>query len=368
MKKAVKIIALVVTLMMAMSLFAGCGAAPAPAAPAAPAAETKAAPAADAKPAEAKAAPAAKVSVGLSLATLQEERWVRDKETMEAEAKAKGIDLSVQVANLDASKQDSQCENLISQGIKVLILAPQDSNAAAAIVDKAHKAGVKVISYDRLIMGTDVDIYLSFDNVKVGEIQGKWFTDHLPKGNIVWLSGAPTDNNAKLFKEGAAKFLTPKIQSGDYKVVMEQGVVDWKPDNALKLMENALTANKNNIQGVLAPNDGTAGGCIQAMAAQGLAGKVPITGQDAELAAAKRIIEGTQGMTVFKDTRELGKAAIAAAIKMAGGQDPGVNNKVNNNKMDVPSVLLTPVAVDKENIKATLIDSGYLKEADVMKK
>lgn len=366
MKKTLRIIALVVTVMMAVTIFAACGT------PAAPAAETKAAPAAETKAAAAadtKAAPAAgKVSVGLSLATLQEERWVRDKETMEAVAKTSNVDLSVQVANLDAAKQDSQCENLISQGIKVLILAPQDSNAAAAIVDKAHKAGVKVISYDRLIMGTDVDIYLSFDNVKVGEIQGKWFTDKLPKGNIVFLSGAPTDNNAKLFKEGAAKFITPKVKSGDYKIVMEQGVVDWKPDNALKLMENALTANKNNIQGVLAPNDGTAGGCIQALAAQGLAGKVPITGQDAELAAAKRIIEGTQGMTVFKDTRELGKAAIAAAIKMAAGTDPGVNNKVNNNKMDVPSVLLTPVAVDKDNIKAVLIDSGYLKEADVMKK
>ncbi len=365
MKKAVKIIALVVALMMSVSLFAGCGAK-------APAAETKTdTPAAktEDKPADKPAeATAEKLKVGLSLATLQEERWVRDKETMEAEAKAKGIDLAVQVANLDAAKQDSQCDNLLSQGIKVLILAPQDANAAAAIVDKAHKAGVKVISYDRLIMGTDVDIYLSFDNVKVGEIQGEWFTKHLDKGNIVWLSGAPTDNNAKLFKEGAAKFLKPKIDAGDYKVVMEQAVVDWKPDNALKLMENALTANKNNVQGVLAPNDGTAGGCIQAMAAQGLAGKVPITGQDAELAAAKRIVEGTQGMTVFKDTRELGKAAIAAAVKMAKGEDPGVNNKVNNDKMDVPSILLTPLAVDKDNIDKVLIESGYLKKDDVYKK
>jgi len=346
MRKMPKILSISLVALLSVSLFAGCGS----------------------KSAATSGKNGDKLKVGLSLATLQEERWVRDKETIEAEAKKLGIDLAVQVANNDAAKQDSQCENLISQGVKVLIIAPQDAKSAAAIVDKAHKSNVKVISYDRLIMGTDVDIYISFDNVKVGEIQGKYLTEKLPKGNIAWLSGSPTDNNAKLFKEGAAKYINPKIQSGDYKVVMEQPVVDWKPDNALKLMENALTANKNNIQGVLAPNDGTAGGCIQALAAQGLAGKVPITGQDAELAAAKRIVEGTQSMTVFKDTRELGKAAVAAAIKMAKSEDPGVNNKVNNEKMDVPSILLTPVAVDKANIDKVLIDSGYLKKDDVYKK
>jgi D-xylose transport system substrate-binding protein len=134
------------------------------------------------------------------------------------------------------------------------------------------------------------------------------------------------------------------------------------------LMEQALTANNNKIDAVLAPNDGTAGGCIQALAAQGLAGKVPITGQDAELAAAIRIVQGTQSMTIYKDTRALGEAAIAAAMKMAKGQKPIVNNKVNNNKIDVPSNLLTPYAVDKNNLDDLLIKSGYLKKEDVYKK
>lgn len=370
MKKALKMVALAVALMMAVSLFAGCGASgdkPADK-PAEKAADKPADKPADKSADKAKPAADGKLLIGFSLPTQQEERWVRDKEKVEAECKAKGIDVAVQIANMDAAKQDAQCDNLLAQGIKVLILAPHDAKSAASIVDKAHKAGVKVISYDRLVMGTDVDLYISFDNVKVGEIQGKYFTEKVAKGNIVWLSGAPTDNNAKLFKQGAAKFLQPKIDSGDYKVVMEQAVVDWKPENALKLMENALTANKNNIQGVLAPNDGTAGGCIQALASQGLAGKVPITGQDAELAAAKRIVEGTQSMTVYKDTRELGKAAVEAAIKMAKGEDAGANSKVNNDKMDVPSVLLTPVAVDKSNIDEVLINGGYLKKEDVYKK
>lgn len=306
------------------------------------------------------------VKVGLSLATLQEERWVRDKEKMEALAKEKGIELLTQVANLDASLQISQCDSLISQGIKVLILAPQDAEGAATIVEKAAKAGVKVISYDRLVMNCDVDVYISFDNVKVGEMQGKYLTEKVPKGNIVFLSGAPTDNNAKLFKQGAAKYIQAKVDSGDYKIVMEQGVKDWKADEAMKLMEQALTANNNNIQGVLAPNDGTSGGCIQALAAQNLAGKIPITGMDAELAAAKRIVEGTQSMTVFKDTRALAAAAIEAAVKMANGEKlDNADQTVNNNKIDVPSILLAAVAVDKDNLDKELIDSGYLKKEDV---
>jgi len=357
MKKSVRIAAMALAGIMSISLFAGCGAN-----------NSSGSSASDSKAATSSPAKDKKIKIGLSLPTQQEERWVRDKATMEEAAKKAGVDIAVQVANMDAAKQDSQVENLISQGIDVLILAPHDAKAAASTVDKAHKAGIKVIAYDRLVMGTDVDVYLSFDNVKVGELQGKWLTEHLDKGNIVWLAGSPTDNNATLFKQGAAKYLQPKIDSGDYKVVMEQPVVDWKPDNALKLMENALTANNNNVQGVLAPNDGTAGGCIQALAAQGLAGKVPITGQDSELSAAKRIVEGTQGMTVFKDTRKLGEAAVEAAIKMAKGEDPGADQKVNNEKMDVPSILLAAEAVDKTNIDKVLIDSGYLKKEDVYAK
>lgn len=366
MKKIFKLAALALVLMMMFSLFAGCGSDE----DKGDGTDTSSDTSSESSPSPTSDTSSdTKIKIGLSLATLQEERWVRDKEKMEALAGEKGIELLTQVANLDAAKQDSQCENLISQGIKILIIAPQDAKSAASIVEKAHKAGIKVISYDRLIMDCDVDVYISFDNVKVGELQGKYLTEKLPKGNIVFLSGAPTDNNAKLFKQGAEKYIRPKVDSGDYKIVMEQGVKDWKPDEAMKLMEQALTANKNDIQGVLAPNDGTAGGCIQAMAAQGLAGKVPITGQDAELAAAKRIVEGTQSMTIFKDTRALATAAIEAALKMANGESlDNADQTVNNDKIDVPSILLTPIAVDKDNLDKELIDSGYLKKEDVYSK
>jgi D-xylose transport system substrate-binding protein len=310
---------------------------------------------------------AAGVKVGLSLPTQREERWVKDKATMEAEAKKKGIDLRVQVTDNDAAKQMAQCENLISQGVKVLILAPHDASSASAIIEKAVKAGIKVISYDRLVTDSTLDYYyLSFDNVKVGELQGQFITKKVPKGNYIVLAGSPTDNNAKLFREGAMKYIKPLADKGDIKIVMDQFVKDWQPSEAQKLCEQALTANGNKIDAVLAPNDGTAGGCIQALAAQGLAGKVPITGQDAELAGAIRIVQGTQSMTIFKDTRKLGEKAIEMAVELASGKPIDTQGRVvNNNKKDVPSVLLTPVIVTKENLDEVLIKSGYLKKEQV---
>lgn len=316
------------------------------------------------------AAQAAGLKVGLSLPTQREERWVKDKKVMEAEAKKLGIDLRVQVTDNDASKQVAQCENLISQGIKVLILAPHDASSASVIIDKATKAGIKVISYDRLVTDSPLDYYyLSFDNVKVGELQGEFITKRVAKGSYIVLAGSPTDNNAKLFREGAMKFIKPLADKGDIKIVMDQFVKDWQPSEAQKLCEQALTANQNKVDAVLAPNDGTAGGCIQALAAQGLAGKVPITGQDAELSGAIRIVQGTQSMTIFKDTRELGKRAVQMAVDLANGKAIETQGRVvNNGKRDVPSVLLTPFIVTRENLDERLISSGYLTKEKVYKK
>jgi D-xylose transport system substrate-binding protein len=315
-------------------------------------------------------AQAADLKVGLSLPTQREERWVKDKQIMEAEAKKAGIDLRVQVTDNDAAKQVAQCENLISQGVKVLILAPHDASSAAVIIDKAAKAGIKVISYDRLVTNSTLDYYyLSFDNVKVGELQGEFITKRQPKGTYIVLAGSPTDNNAKLFREGAMKYIKPLADKGDIKIVMDQFVKDWQPSEAQKLCEQALTANQNKIDAVLAPNDGTAGGCIQALAAQGLAGKLPITGQDAELAAAIRIVQGTQSMTIFKDTRELGKKAVQMAADLAAGKSIDTKGQVvNNGKKDVPSVLLTPYVVTKDNLDEMLIKSGYLAKEKVYRK
>ncbi|HBA83024.1 MAG TPA: ATPase [Verrucomicrobia bacterium] len=311
---------------------------------------------------------AKKMRIGVSLPTQRDERWVRDAQRMKEAAKEAEVELRMQISDNDASKQMSQCENLFAQGIDILILAPHDATSAASIVDKAKRLKIKVISYDRLVLNSDVDLYISFDNVKVGELQGKFLVDRVPKGHYVLLGGAPTDNNAKLFKQGALSVIQPLIDKGDVKVVMDQWIQDWQPTVAMNLMQNALTASGNKIDAVLAPNDNTAGGIIQALSQVGLAGKIPVTGQDAEVTAAQRIVEGTQSMTIFKDTRQLASEAIGAALKMVKDEDPGATSKINNNKIDVPSILLTPVIVDKDNIDAVLIDSGYLKREDVYKK
>lgn len=298
------------------------------------------------------------IRVGISLPTQREEIWVHHKNNMEAAAKKLGVDVLVQISDNDAAKQQAQCENLLTQGLDVLVVGAHDAQAAANIVEMAHEMKVPVVSYDRLILDADVDVYVSFDNEKVGELQGKWFVDHVKSGNIIILSGDPLDNNAKLFRQGAVNILKPHIDSGRYTLLMDQPVQDWQPNNAMRLVENCLTSNDNNVQGILAPNDGTAGGAIQALAAQGLAGKVPVTGQDFELTALQRIAEGTQGMTVFKNTVDEGAATIEAAVKLAKSEKPAINNAVNNGKIDVPSVLLVPLAVDSGNLDDMVKLSG----------
>ena len=309
-----------------------------------------------------------RLKVGLALPQ-REERWVKDKLTMLAEARRRGIELVVQTSE-DAARQLAQCEEMIDQGVQVLIVSPDDANAAAAIVDKAARAGVPVISYDRLVLDSPHDYYyLSFDNVKVGEMQGEWLSRRVPRGNLILLSGAPTDNNAKLLRQGAMKYLQPLIDRGDVKVVLDQPVTDWSPSEAQRLCEQALYAAKDDVQGVLAPNDGTAGGCVQALASRGLAGKVFITGQDGDLAAALRIVRGEQGMTVFKDTRNLGKTALEMAETLGRGRSYDTGGRtVSNNRRKVKAVLLSPIQVTRENLDETLIKSGYLSRSAVYRK
>ncbi len=320
---------------------------------------------------DAKGGPRSKsLRVGLSLPT-QEERWTKDKLTMLAEAKKRGIELLVQVVdnNSDAERQMAQCDSLIANGIRVLIIAPIDAAGSAAIVDKAVKAGVHVISYDRLVTNSPHTFYyLSFDGTRVGAMQGEYLARRVRKGNYIVLAGSPKDNNAKLFRQGAMRVLQPLIKRGDIKVVMDEYVDGWLPSEAKRLCEQALAATPN-IAAVLAPNDGTAGGCIEALTAKGLAGKVPVTGQDAELAAAIRILRGTQSMTVFKDTRMLGKKAIEMAADLMRSKKIDTKGRtINNGARQVPSVLLAPYVVTKENLDDRLIKTGYLNKEAVYRK
>lgn len=301
-----------------------------------------------------------KIKIGLSLDTLKEERWKRDKERFEDKAKSLGADVLVQSANSDDTRQVQDCESLISSGVDVLVIVPHNGDAMAKAVNAAKAAGIPVISYDRLITGADVDVYLSFDNVRVGELQAQYLVDKLKgKGNIIRIYGSPTDNNAKLFKAGQDKVLAPYIKSGDIKVVHEDWALDWKPENAKKIVNAAITAHGKNIDGVLVSNDGTAGGAIQALMEEGLAGKVYVTGQDAELAACQRIMRGTQTMTIYKPLALLADRAAELAVDMGKRKPVVARSAVNNGFKDVPSVLEEVIAVDKENMASTVVKDGF---------
>jgi D-xylose transport system substrate-binding protein len=306
--------------------------------------------------------------VGLSLHGQNDERWVKDKLTMLAEAKRRGIDLRVQVGDQTAEKQQAQCEDLFAQGIKVLILSAQDATAAAAIIDKANKAGVQVICYDRLVLNSLHDYYyLSFDSVKVGELQGENLARRVPKGNYVFLRGDTRDNNARLVFEGQMKALKPLIDRGAISVVLDESVPNWSAEGAQQRCEKVIAAG-TRVDAVASSNDQMAGGCVKALEAHGLAGKVPVTGQDAELAAAIRVLQGTQSMTVLKDTRDLGKRAIEMAELLARGKPVATGQTVSNNKRQVKAVLLTPYLIDKENLDQRLVQTGYLNRAAVYRK
>jgi D-xylose transport system substrate-binding protein len=260
-------------------------------------------------------------------------------------------------ADQDASKQQSQMEAALTDGADVVVLDPVDSASAAAMVTLAKQQNVPVVSYDRLILDTpDVDAYVSFDNVKVGELQGstlakKLADDGNPNGPIVRINGSPTDNNATLFGQGAESALN----SAGVQVAKEYDTPDWSPDKAQSEMDQAITAlGKTGFKGLYAMNDGTAGGAIAAMQAAGIDPKtIPSTGQDAELDAVQRILTGDQYMTVYKATKPEATAAAQMAVALANGKPIPANmitTKTNNGATDVPSDLLTPVAATKENI------------------
>lgn len=302
--------------------------------------------------------------IGFSIDDLRVERWTRDRDFFIAAAEKQGAKVFVQSADASEQRQISQIENLISRGVDVLVIVPFNATVLNNTIKEAKKAGIKVLSYDRLILGADIDAYISFDNEKVGEMQAEGVVKLQPKGNYYLLGGAPTDNNAKMLREGQMKVLKPYIDKGDIKVVGQQWVKDWSATEALSIVENALTANNNKIDAIVASNDGTAGGAIQALAAQKLAGKVPVSGQDADLAAVKRVIAGTQAMTVYKPLKTIAAEAAKLAVQLARNEKPAYNSSYDNGLKKVSTVLLKPTPLTKANVNL-LVDDGFYTKAQL---
>jgi D-xylose transport system substrate-binding protein len=256
---------------------------------------------------------------------------------------------------------------MLTQGVDVLIVAPHNGDVAASIVEAAHRQGVPVISYDRLIKNSDVDLYVSHQVVKIGEMQAQYLVDHVNKkpANFVIVGGSPTDNNALLLHDGQMKVLKPLVDGGDIKILTDQYAKEWQASAALNIVENALTVAKNQVDAVVCSNDGTARGAVQALEGQALAGKVLVSGQDADLASLKLIVEGKQTMTVYKPIQPLAYAAVDWAVKLARGEKVEAQDTIDNGFKKVPSILLEPIAVDRNNLLSTVVKDGYHKLEDI---
>lgn len=294
-----------------------------------------------------------------------------DRPEFEKMAKAAdpNVNLIITNANSNPDTQLNQAQSAITNGADVLVVDPVDGKAGAAIVAFAARNQIPVISYDRLIQASKPAGYVSFDNKKVGELQGQYIADHVPAGgSIIMIGGAPTDPNAFDFRDGALSVINPLVQAGKLKISYSVMTPDWSTENAFQETQQALTRLNNKVDGVLAANDGTASGVIRALQAVGLAGKVPVTGQDATNGGLTFILAGLQSMTVFKYVPQEAAAAAQFAVSLAAtGKAPDglVNAAVDNGKIKVPSVLLTPVVVTADNMNDTVIKSGYTTLADI---
>jgi D-xylose transport system substrate-binding protein len=297
--------------------------------------------------------------IGFSIDDLRIERWARDRDYFVAAAEKEGAKVFVQSADASEQRQISQIENLISRGVDVLVIVPFNATVLNNAVKEAKKAHIKVVSYDRLILNADIDAYISFDNSLVGEMQATGVVQVKPKGNYYLLGGAPTDNNAKMLREGQMKVLKPLVDKGDIKIVGQQWVKDWSASEAMSIVENALTANKNKIDAVVASNDGTAGGAIQAIAAQKLTGKVAVSGQDADIAGVRRVIAGTQSMTVYKPLKLIASEAAHLAIQLVRNEKPKYNGQYDNGFKKVDTLLLKPTLLTKANANLLVTDGFY---------
>lgn len=305
------------------------------------------------------------IRIGFSMDTLEEERWQRDRDLFVARARELGAEVLIQAAAGDDDLQLSQAENMLRRGIDVLVIVPHNARAMAPVVAKAHEAGVKVIAYDRLILDAEVDLYISFDNERVGELQALEMLSRVPRGNYVYVGGAETDNNAYLLRAGVMKVLQPHIDRGDIKLVSDRFTPEWLPERARDHVTRVLEQTGGQVDAVICANDGTAGGAVQALYQYGAAGRIPVAGQDADLAAVRRLVDGTQVMTVYKPIRVLASKVAETAVAMATGKEYVTNSTLHNGYGPIPAYLLPPVSVTFRTIRETVIKDGFHQEQDV---
>lgn len=304
------------------------------------------------------------ITIGYLSDNLVIERWQRDQEIFRANATKQGAEVLVYNANENNATQIQQIQLLIEKEVDVIVVVPYDRDGLSEIIKEARQAGIKVIAYDRLIRNVEIDAYISFDNVKVGELMADELLEHVSKGNYVIINGSPDDNNSYMFNEGYMNVLSSEIEKGNIDIIEEIYADDWREEPAYDLIARLLDEGQQ-IDAIIGANDRLAEAAIRALAEEGLAGKVFVAGHDADISACQRIVEGTQHMTVYKPIRTLAEAAVNLAIQFAKNEEPLVQQTIYNGQADIPYIRLDVLSVTQETLDETVIEDGFHRREDV---
>ena len=299
------------------------------------------------------------LKIGFLMDSLKVERWQTDLDKFQKRAAELGAEVLVETAEGDDELQLQQAQKLLASGVKALVLVPHDADKAARIVSAAKAKKVPLLCYERLVRDPDVSLFVGVNALAIGLLQADFLSQQAPKGNYVLIGGSPTDINAKSLHDGQMRILKPFVDRGDIKIVSDTWTKDWDPSEAYAHMSEAIESSKGDITAVVASNDGTAGGAIQALEEHKLAGKVLVSGQDADLAAIIRILNGTQTMTVYKPLGSQAKLAAEAAVALAKGEAAKTTAAVSIGDKTIPAIHLSPVVVTKDNVKQTVIKDGF---------
>jgi D-xylose transport system substrate-binding protein len=306
-----------------------------------------------------KPASPAIIKIGFLMDSLKIERWQTDLDKFQKHAKELGAEVLVETAEGDDELQLQQARKLLDSGVKALVLVPHDAEKAVRIVKAAKARKVPLLCYERLVRDPDVSFFIGVDASAVGYLQAFSLSQLAPKGNYVLIGGSPSDSNAKILHDAQMRVLKPLVDRGDIKIVSDTWTKDWDPSEAYAHMSAAIDSTKGEISAVVASNDGTAGGAIQALEEHKLAGKVFVSGQDADLAAIIRVLDGTQTMTIYKPLGSQATLAAEAAVAWAKGESIKTTAALSIGNKTIPATLLIPVVVTKDNVKQTVIKDGF---------
>lgn len=305
------------------------------------------------------------IKIGYSMATLLEDRWIRDRDIFLAKAQQRDIDVLLYNANRDSDLQQRQVEELLRQDIDVLVIAPNDSVSETRCVQLAKERHIPVVVYDRLIYHSDADVYISFDNHKVGQLMGEYLLEHAPSGGYLAINGSESDHNSVMIRDGYLDALRPAIAAGEIEILEESWTAGWEREKAYQFTAEALDRYQQNLQAIICQNDSLAWGATNALAEARLVEQVEVVGMDADLTACRRIVKGQQGMTVYKPIAKLVETTLDVCQTLAGGQSPEAAHTIFDGTYDIPHIIIDVEMVRADNMDRSVIQDGFHLKEDI---